>query len=160
VNDNPLISVVTPSFNQAEYLPACIESVLGQGYPGLEYIVLDGGSTDGSREVIEHHVDRLAYWASEKDRGQANAVNKGWARARGEILGWLNSDDQLAPGALDRVASAFRSNRSAAMIYGDIQEIDARSRPVHLKHMADLCGLTSLGKEHGPAGRLHHPARL
>ncbi len=153
MNASPLISIVTPSFNQAEYLEACIESVLGQGYAHLEYMVLDGGSTDGSRTVIEKHAPRLAVWASEKDRGQANAVNKGWSKARGEILGWLNSDDQLAPGALEQVARAFRSNPGSAMIYGDIQEIDAHGRPVHLKHMAgfDVRSLL-LGKNMGQPG--------
>jgi glycosyltransferase involved in cell wall biosynthesis len=153
VSEYPLISIVTPSFNQAEYLGECLESVVGQDYPRLEYIVLDGGSTDSSREVIARHSDRLAYWASEKDRGQAHAVNKGWARARGEILGWLNSDDRLAPGALGQVARAFRSRRSAAMIYGDIQEIDAHGRPVHLKHMAGFSvNALLLGKNMGQPG--------
>ena len=149
----PLISIVTPSFNQAEYLSACMESVLGQAYPRLEYLVLDGGSKDGSREVIARQAARLAYWASEADRGQASAVNKGWARAHGEILGWLNSDDQLAPGALEQVARAYRSNRAAAVIYGDIQEIDAHGRLVHLKHMAGF-GVSSLllGKNMGQPG--------
>ncbi len=153
MSDTPLISIVTPSFNQAQYLGECIASVLGQDYPRLEYIVLDGGSSDGSREVIARHSNRLAYWTSEKDRGQANAVNKGWAHAHGEILGWLNSDDRLAPGALEQVARAFRSNRSAAMIYGDIQEIDAHGRPVHLKHMAGFgLSLLLLGKNMGQPG--------
>ncbi|OGO46342.1 MAG: hypothetical protein A2Z30_07045 [Chloroflexi bacterium RBG_16_64_43] len=149
----PLISIVTPSFNQAEYLEACIESVLGQGYARMEYIVFDGGSSDSSRAVIEKHAPRLAHWASEKDRGQANAVNKGWARACGEILGWLNSDDQLAPGALEHVAHALRSNPTTAMIYGDIREIDAHGRLLHLKHMAgfDVRSLL-LGKNMGQPG--------
>ncbi len=153
MSDYPLVSIVTPSFNQAQYLSECIESVLGQDYKRLEYIVLDGGSSDDSREVIEKHSERLAYWASEKDRGQANAVNKGWARARGEILGWLNSDDQLAPGALENLARAYRTNRAAAMIYGDIQEIDAHRRLVHLKHMARFSVRSLLlGKNMGQPG--------
>jgi len=153
VSTFPLISIVTPSFNQADFLSACMESVLGQGYPHLEYIVLDGGSTDGSREVIERHSAQLAYWASEADRGQASAVNKGWARARGEVLGWVNSDDQLTPGALEQVARTYQSAPTAAMIYGDIQEIDAQDRPVHLKHMArfDVRSLL-LGKNMGQPG--------
>src|SRR3990172_4740583 len=134
----PLISIVTPSFNQAEYLSACMESVLSQDYPRLEYLVLDGGSTDGTREVLERHAARLTYWASEADRGQASAVNKGWARAHGEILGWLNSDDRLAPAALEQVARIYQSHPDAAMIYGDIQEVDSLDRPVHLKHMANF----------------------
>ncbi len=149
----PLISIVTPSFNQAEYLDTCITSVVNQGYPRLEYIVVDGGSTDGSRAIIEKHASQLAFWTSEKDRGQANAVNKGWARGRGEILGWLNSDDQLALGALEQVARAFQRNPNAAMIYGDIQEIDARGNPVHLKHMAGFSAHALLqGKNMGQPG--------
>jgi glycosyltransferase involved in cell wall biosynthesis len=153
VSPLPLISIVTPSFNQAGYLSACMESVLGQDYPRLEYLVLDGGSTDGSREVIERHAARLAFWASEADRGQANAVNKGWARARGEILGWLNSDDRLAPGALEQVARIYQSHPDAAMIYGDIQEVDSLDRPVHLKHMTDFdVRALLLGKNMGQPG--------
>ncbi|OGO46162.1 MAG: hypothetical protein A2Z30_00850 [Chloroflexi bacterium RBG_16_64_43] len=149
----PLISIVTPSFNQAEYLDACMESVLGQAYPRLEYLVLDGGSTDGTREVLQRRAARLTYWASEADRGQASAVNKGWARARGEILGWLNSDDRLAPGALEQVARIYQSHPDAAMIYGDIQEVDSLDRPVHLKHMADFdVRALLLGKNMGQPG--------
>lgn len=153
MSTSPLISIVTPSFNQAEYLSACMESVLGQDYPRLEYLVLDGGSTDSTREVLERHAARLTYWASEADRGQASAVNKGWARARGEILGWLNSDDRLAPGALAHVARIYQSHPDAAMIYGDIQEVDSLDRPVHLKHMANF-GLPALllGKNMGQPG--------
>jgi len=130
-----------------------MESVLGQGYPHLEYIVIDGGSTDGSREVIEKNSANLTNWVSEPDRGQASAVNKGWTRARGEVFGWVNSDDQLAPGALEQVARAYQSAPTVAMIYGDIQEIDARGRPVHLKHMANFDARTLLlGKNMGQPG--------
>jgi glycosyltransferase involved in cell wall biosynthesis len=130
-----------------------MESVLGQEYPRLEYLVLDGGSTDGSRAIIEGHTSRLAYWASEADRGQAHAVNKGWARARGEILGWLNSDDRLAPGALEQIARTYQSHPQTALIYGDIQEVDSLDRPVHRKHMAgfDVRALL-LGKNMGQPG--------
>src|SRR3954464_13703841 len=93
----PRISIVTPSFNQARFLPETIRSVLGQNYPDLEYVVIDGGSTDGSAEVIRRHEDRLAQWVSEKDAGQYDAINKGFARTSGEIMGWLNSDDLYTP---------------------------------------------------------------
>ncbi len=101
------ITVVTPSYNQAAYLGTALSSVLDQDYPALEYIVIDGGSTDGSVEIIRRYAGRLAYWVSEPDAGQAAAINRGMARASGDILCWLNSDDFLLPGALRRVAEIF-----------------------------------------------------
>jgi glycosyltransferase involved in cell wall biosynthesis len=112
------ISLVTPSFNQAGFLPKTLSSVHGQGYPDLEHIVFDGGSTDGSVRVIEQHAERLAYWISEPDGGQADALNKGFARATGEVFGWLNSDDILWPGALSAVAEAFETDPGADVVMG------------------------------------------
>lgn len=103
----PKISIVTPSFNQGKYLDETMRSVLDQNYPNLEYIVIDGGSTDDSIDIIKRHADRLAYWVSEKDRGQTDALNRGVARCTGDIFGYINSDDLLLPGSLERVARAW-----------------------------------------------------
>jgi glycosyltransferase involved in cell wall biosynthesis len=108
----PRISIVTPSFNQGAFIEETILSVANQGYPNLEHIVIDGGSTDETKSVLARHSDLLAYWESEPDRGQSHAINKGMARATGEILTWLNSDDRLAPGALAAVAMAFHHSRA------------------------------------------------
>ncbi|MBN2305153.1 MAG: glycosyltransferase, partial [Anaerolineae bacterium] len=99
----PRITIVTPSYNQAQFLEETIRSVLLQSYPNLEYIVIDGGSTDGSAAIIERYAPWLAYWVSAPDRGQSHAINQGFARATGEWLGWLNSDDCYAPSALRHV---------------------------------------------------------
>ncbi len=102
----PRISVIMPSYNQAAFLADALESALSQQHPNFECIVIDGGSTDGSVDIIRSYEDRLSYWVSEPDDGQSHAMNKGFARARGSILTWLNSDDILLPGALQRVAEA------------------------------------------------------
>jgi glycosyltransferase involved in cell wall biosynthesis len=105
----PTISIVTPSFNQAQFLDEAMQSVLGQTYPHVEYVVIDGGSSDGSVEIIRRYADRLAFWASEPDQGQYDAINKGFARTTGDIMAWLNSDDKYTPWTLSVVADIFRS---------------------------------------------------
>lgn len=130
MNGWPRISIVTPSFNQAGYIGETMESVLGQGYPNLEYIVVDGGSTDGSADVIARYSDRLAYWTSEPDDGQTDALAKGFRRATGGIMGWLCSDDLLEPGSLFEVAETFARNPAWQVVYGDGLWIDAAGGPL------------------------------
>ncbi|MBN2084369.1 MAG: glycosyltransferase [Anaerolineales bacterium] len=102
------LSIVTPSFNQGRFLDTCIRSILDQEYPDLEYFVMDGGSADGSPEIIRRYADRLTGWRSQPDGGHMDAVQEGFARSTGEVMGWLNSDDMLAPWALRVVAEVFR----------------------------------------------------
>lgn len=126
----PLITVVTPSLNQAPYLETTIRSVLLQAYPRLEYIVVDGGSTDGSLAIIKKYEPWLSDWVSEKDNGQAHAINKGFERASGEILAWLNSDDQYCEKALLRMTGIFQENPEVDLVYGDCEMIDSRGSVV------------------------------
>jgi glycosyltransferase involved in cell wall biosynthesis len=115
----PRISIVTLSYNQAKFIEQAIRSVLHQGYPNLEYIVIDGGSTDVSVDIIEKYADCLAYWCSERDAGPAAGLNKGFQHATGEIFGFLNADDFYLPGSLHRIANLFRTHSSADVLCGD-----------------------------------------
>jgi glycosyltransferase involved in cell wall biosynthesis len=124
VNPKPLVSIITPSFNQAGFLEETILSVLGQDYPNLEYLIADGGSTDGSLEIIQRYATRLAWWVSEPDRGQTEAINKGFAHAQGEILAWLNSDDTYLPHAVSRAVGTLQSHPEVGLVYGDADLID------------------------------------
>lgn len=114
----PCISIITPSFNQASYLRQTIESVLGQNYPNLEYIIIDGGSTDGSVDIIREYADRLAWWVSEPDGGQSEAINKGFAGATGDVLAWLNSDDLYLPNAFAVAAEVFSNVPGCDLLSG------------------------------------------
>jgi glycosyltransferase involved in cell wall biosynthesis len=130
----PLVSIVTPSYNQGRFLEATLRSVLEQDYPKLEYLVVDGASTDNSVEIIRKYADKINWWVSEKDSGQPEAVNKGLHRAQGEIVGWLNSDDVYQPGAIAAAVAAFQSHPEAGVVYGDALAIDADGRPFNLMH--------------------------
>lgn len=131
----PLVTIVTPSFNQAAYLEETMRSVLDQDYPRLEYWVIDGGSTDGSLEIIRRYEDRLAGWISEPDRGQGEAINKGFSRARGEIVAWLNSDDLYLPGAIGRAVEVLMGDPSLAMGFGDVRSIDGAGATIgHMRY--------------------------
>jgi glycosyltransferase involved in cell wall biosynthesis len=117
--EKPLLSVITPSFNQAQYLETTIRSVIEQEYPAIEYIVIDGGSTDGSVDIIQRYASRIAHWQSKPDKGQAHAINQGLQRARGKFVAWINSDDVYLPRAFSEAVDALIENPEAGMVYGD-----------------------------------------
>jgi glycosyltransferase involved in cell wall biosynthesis len=120
----PRVSIVTPSYNQAEFIEETIRSVLLQGYPDLEYIIVDGGSNDGSVEIIRKYAPWLAYWVSEPDRGQTHAINKGWTYATGDVLAYINTDDCYREDALAAAVEGFRADPRAAMVYGTAVVVD------------------------------------
>ena len=130
MNPLPRISIVTPSFNQANFLTRTIESVLSQDYPDLEYIIIDGGSADGSRKIIRQYENRLAYLESIPDKGQTDAINKGFTRASGKYLAWLNSDDVYHPGAIAEAVTFLDNHSDVGMVYGDCDFIDAQDRKI------------------------------
>ncbi len=133
----PLVSIITPSYNQAAYLEQTLRSVLEQSYPRIEYLVADGGSNDGSLEIIRRYADRLAWWVSEPDRGQADGINKGLQRAQGEIVAWLNSDDLYRPGAIAQAVEFFRVNPSIGLAYSDVESIDAAGERINIMRYGD-----------------------
>lgn len=127
---NELVSIVTPSFNQGKYLAETMRSVLEQDYPHLEYIVIDGASTDNSLDVIRSFADRLAYWQSEADQGQTDAINRGFAKARGQIFAWINSDDVYTAGAVSQAVEYLNAHPDVGMVYSDLNFIDENSRVI------------------------------
>ncbi len=127
---NPTVSIITPSFNQAAFLEETMRSVLEQDYPNIEYIIMDGGSKDGSLEIIQKHAGQLAAWESKPDQGQTDAINQGFAKASGEIFAWLNSDDILLPGAVLAAVKALQANPQVGMVYGDALLINAEGKKI------------------------------
>src|SRR5262245_28439570 len=133
----PRFTIVTPSFNQARFLERALRSVAEQDYPHVEHFVIDGGSTDGSVDVIRKYAHRLAGWVSERDAGQADALDKGFRRATGDILAWINSSDEYLPGAFRRVAERYVSGRPA-FFCGDVEVVDEEDRPLDVECTAHL----------------------
>ena len=129
MTDAPLVTVVTPSFNQGRFIRDTIESVLGQSYPRIEYLVMDGGSTDETVSILRSYGDRVA-WTSEPDRGQTDAINKGWRRARGSIVAYLNSDDTYLPGAVEKAVAGLQAHPDAGGVYGEGYHVDECGRTI------------------------------
>lgn len=125
----PRLTIVTPSYNQAAFLESTLRSVLLQNYPNLEYIVIDGGSTDGSVDIIRRYQDQIAYWVSEPDKGQCHAINKGLSMATGEWMAWLNSDDIYLPSALWTVARTIQSHKGCNWVVGAVEFADQDLKP-------------------------------
>jgi len=121
--ETPLVSIITPSFNQSAFLEKTMRSVLEQDYPAIEYMVVDGGSKDDSVNIINRYSGQLAWWVSEKDSGQAEAINKGLSRAKGEFVAWLNSDDYLMPGAVASAVKALQANPASSFVYGNVRVV-------------------------------------
>ena len=123
-----LVSIVTPSFNQADFLEEAMRSVLDQDYEPIEYFVVDGGSTDGSAEIVRRYAHRLAWWTSEPDTGQVAALNRGFEHSHGDYMGWLNSDDTLLPGAVSAMVAELECDPGLVLVYGDALYTDTQSR--------------------------------
>jgi len=132
----PKISIITPSYNQGAYIEATINSFLSQNYPNLEFMVIDGGSTDNSVEVIRKYEDRIDFWRSHPDAGQSAAIIEGFARATGEIIAWINSDDWYEPGTLHRVAEVFAQCKDVVFVYGDYYVVRPDGTKIHKRKVS------------------------
>lgn len=149
--EHPLVSIVTPSYNQGAFLEETIRSVLSQQYPHVEYWIIDGGSSDGSVEIIKKYADHLAGWVSEPDQGQADAINKGFHMVRGEIVTWINSDDVYRPQAIENAVRALQSHPEVGFVYSDVDSIDANGELFNRMHydqwqLLDLMTFKILGQ--------------
>ena len=156
----PKISIVTPSYNQAEYLEETIQSILGQAYPNLEYIIIEGGSSDGSVEIIEKYTSQLSCWVSEPDKGQSDAINKGFAKCTGDIITFCNSDDFYTPGTLMDVADQWQAKQNCGAIIGGFYYVDVHSQPTSGIRMPKLLVEAPVDLTTEPPGvyRLHQAA--
>jgi glycosyltransferase involved in cell wall biosynthesis len=137
MTDSPLVSIITPSYNQAAFLEQTMRSVLDQDYPHIEYLVADGGSDDGSVEIIKRYADKLTWWVSEKDHGQAEAINKGFSRAKGKYIAWVNSDDFYQPGAIRAAVAELEAHPDVGMVFGDVQVVDQDGKILNSLHYGD-----------------------
>ncbi|MDB5110283.1 MAG: glycosyl transferase [Mucilaginibacter sp.] len=143
----PKITIITPSYNQGQFIEETILSVIGQDYPNLEYIIIDGGSTDDTVDIIKKYEKHITYWVSEKDTGQSNAINKGLKIASGDIINWLNSDDVLMPGSLALIVQKFNEHPDAIMVHGRIQYFGASNyysrnlskKDIETRYAAHIC---------------------
>lgn len=133
----PKVSIVTPSYNQDEHIENTILSVLDQSYENIEYIIIDGGSTDKSIDIINKYSDRISYWCSEPDNGQSHAINKGWRRANGDILAYLNSDDLLVQGAIKKIVNVFSKNDEVGIVFGDCRLINKVGEKIGVRRPSD-----------------------
>lgn len=139
MNKFPLVSVITPSFNQGEFLEETILSVLNQKYSNIEYFIIDGGSNDNSVEIIKKYESKLKFWVSEKDKGQSDAINKGWKMANGEIICWINSDDFFDNDeVISEVVNTFQNSPDAGIVFGNCQVVDEYSKNIRLFHAKDF----------------------
>jgi glycosyltransferase involved in cell wall biosynthesis len=149
----PRVSIITPSYNQAEFLEAAIQSVLAQAYPNLEYIIMDGGSTDGSVEIIERYAGQISYWRSQQDKGQADAINNGFERATGKYIAWLNSDDLYLPGCIQKAVEILEADAQLGMAFGQVEVINRHGmhlgffRPASLRFDDLLCVKTIIPQQ-------------
>lgn len=158
-SDWPRISIVTPNYNYGQFIEETIRSILLQGYPNLEYIIIDGGSTDNSVKIIKKYEKWLSYWVSEKDRGQSNAINKGLEKCTGEIFNWINSDDFLELGGLQNISTAFKNFDVLAGKVKDFSEFNEQEQ-IHIHHNLSVMNLLKNKYCYHQPGIWLHPKKI